>query len=70
MMMCIQNLVKLCAFSFKIWRKNQILMSIKGLISVANLRKIMIYDTNVYFVNDNVNAKFGLILTIRNQDIE
>ena len=50
--------------------KNQILTSIKGRNSVANLRKTIIYNTNVDLVNDNVNTKFGLILSIRSQDIE
>ena len=35
-------------------------MSIKGCNSVANLRKTMIYNTNVDLVNDNVYTKFGL----------
>ena len=30
----------------------------------------MIYNTNVDLVNDNEYAKFGLILSIRSQDIE
>ena len=30
----------------------------------------MIYNTNVDLVNDNVNTKFGQILTIHSQDIE
>ena len=45
-------------------------MSIKGRNSVANLRKTMINNTNVDLVNDNVFTKFGLILSIRSQDIE
>ena len=53
-----------------IWSKNQILESIKGNNSVANLRKPMIYNTNVDLVNDDVYTKFGLILSIRSQDIE
>ena len=44
-------------------------MSIKGRNSVANLRKTMIYNTNVHFVNDNVYTKFGLNRSIRFQDI-
>ena len=44
--------------------------SIKGQSSVANLRKIKIYNTNVDLVNDNVFTKFGLTLSIRSQDIE
>ena len=70
MIMCIQNLVKFCAFILKIWSKNLILESIKGPNSVANLRKTTIYFTDVYFVNDDVYTKFGLILSIRSQDIE
>ena len=42
----------------------------QGRNSVANLRKTMIYDTNVDLVNDNVYTKFGLNLSIRFQDIE
>ena len=70
MIMCIQNLVKFCPFILKIWSKNLIFESIKGRNSVANLRKTSIYFTNVEFVNDDVYTKFGLILSIRSQDIE
>ena len=70
MMMCIQNLVLFCPFVLKILSKNQILTSIKGRNSVANLRKTTIYYTNVDLVNDDVYTKFGLILSIRSQDIE
>ena len=67
MIMCIQNLVKFCQFILKIWSKNLILESIKGRNS---LRKTTIYFTNVDLVNDDVYTKFGLILSIRSQDIE
>ena len=70
MIMCIQNLVKFCPFILKIWSKNLILDSIKGLNSVANLRKTTIYFTNLDLVTDNVYTNFGLILSIRSQDIE
>ena len=70
MIMCIQNLVTFCQFVLKILSKNQILTSIKGRNSVANLRKTMIYNTNIDLVNDDVYTKFGLILSIRSQDIE
>ena len=70
MMMCIQNLVLFCQFVLKILSKNRILTSIKGSNSVANLRKTKIYNTNIDLVNDNVFTKFGLILSIRSQDIE
>ena len=70
MIMCIQNLVKLCPFILKIWSKNLIPESIKGRHSVANLRKTIIYFTNVDLVNADVYTKFGLILSIRSQDIK
>ena len=59
-----------CQFVFKILSKNQILTSIKGRNSVANLRKTKIYNTNLDLVTDNVYTNFGLILSIRSQDIE
>ena len=67
MMISIQNLVLFCQLVLK---KKQILTSIKGRNSVANLRKTKIYNTNVDLVNDNVYKKFGLNLSIRIQDIE
>ena len=70
MIKCILNLVSICLFFFKILSKNQILTSIKGHYSVANLRKTMIYDTNIHLVNDNVYTKFGLNRSIRLEDIE
>ena len=60
MMMCIQNLVSFCQFVLKILSKNRILTSIKGSNSVANLRKIKIFNTNIDLVN----------LFILSQDIE
>ena len=44
--------------------------SIKGRNSVANLRKMTIYNPNVDLVNDNVYTKFGLNKSIRSKDIE
>ena len=70
MIMCIQNLVSICLFFLKILSKNQILTSIKGRNSVANLRKTKIYNTKIDIVNDNVYTKFGLNLFILSQDIE
>ena len=70
MMMFIQNLVLFYQFVLKILSKNQILTSIKGRTSVANLRKTKIYNTNLDLVTDNVYTNFGLILSIRSQDIE
>ena len=68
--MCLQSSVSFCQFVLKILIKNQILTSIKGRNSVANLQKTMIYDTNVALVNDNVYTKFGLNRSVRFQDIE
>ena len=56
-MMCIQNLVLFCKFVLKILSKNQFLTSIKGCNSFANLRKTMIYNTNIDLVNDYVYTK-------------
>ena len=70
MIMSIQNLVPICLFFLKILSKNQILTSIKNGNSVANLRKTMIYNTNIDVVNDNVYTKFGHNRLIRFQDIE
>ena len=70
MIMCIQNLESICLFFLEIWSKFQILTSIKGRYSVANLRKTKIYNTNVDLVNDNRYTKFGLNRSIRFQDIE
>ena len=70
MIMYIQNLVKFCPFILKIWSKNQILESIKGRNSAANLRKKTIYYTNFDLVNDDVYTKSGIILSLRSQDIE
>ena len=70
MMMCIQSLILFCQFVLKIFSKNQILTLIKGRNSVANLRKTKIYNTNLDLVTDNVYTNFGLIVSIRSQDIE
>ena len=69
MMMCVQNLVSFCQFVLKILSKNQILTSIKGRNSVANLRKTKIYNTNLDLVTDNVYTNFGLILSISPQSL-
>ena len=67
MTMNIKNLVLFCQLVLK---KKQILTSIKGRNSVANLRKTKIYNTNVELVYDNVYTKFGLSLSIHSKDIE
>ena len=70
MIMCKQNLVKFCPFILKKWSKTLIFESIKDRNSVANLQKTTIYFNNVDLVNDDVYTQFGLILSIRSQDIE
>ena len=69
MIMCLHSLVSFCQFVLKILSKNQILRSNKDRNAVANLRKTMIYNTNVDLVND-VYSKFGLNRSIRFQYIE
>ena len=39
--------------------QNEILTSIKGRNSVANLQNLMLYNPNIDFINVNVNTKFG-----------
>ena len=68
--MCIQNLVLFCQFVHKILSKNQILTSIKGRNSVANLQKTKINNTILDLVTDNVYTNFRLNLSIRSQDVE
>ena len=58
--MCIQNVVKFCPSILKILRKNEFLTSIIGRYSVANLRKMKIYNTILDLLNDNVYTKFDL----------
>ena len=70
LIMCIQTLVSFCQFVLNILSKNQILTSIKGCNSVANLRKTTIYNTKVDLVDDNVFTKFGLNRSYYFQDIE
>ena len=70
MLMCIQNLVKFCSLVLKILSGNEILTSIKGRNSVANLRNLTLYYPNLDTINVNVYTKFGQILSIGSQDIE
>ena len=70
MLICIQNLVKFCPLVLKILSENEILTSIKGHNSVANLQKMTFYNPNLDLVNAHVYTNFGLILSIGSQDIE
>ena len=49
---------------------NEILMSIKGRNSLKIYRKITGNNPKLDIVNVDVHTKFGLILSIRSQDIE
>ena len=57
--MCIQILVKFCPFILKILSGNEILTSIKGHNSAANLQKMMLCNPNIDLVNANVYTNFG-----------
>ena len=69
-LMCIPNLVKFCPFIFKILSRNEILTSIKGRNSVANLQNLTLYIPNLDIISVNVYTKFSSILSIGSQDIE
>ena len=70
MMACIQNLVGFCQFVLKILSGNKILTSIKDRNSVKILRKMTGNNPKLDLVNVDVHTKYGLILSIRSQDIE
>ena len=57
MFMCIQNLVKFCPLVLKILSGNEILTSIKGHNSVANLRNLTLYNPNLDIIYVNVYTK-------------
>ena len=63
-MMCIQNVVSFCQFVLKKKKKK------KPNSDCCKFAKTMIYVTNVDLFNDNEYTQFGLILSIRSQDIE
>ena len=69
MLMCKQNFVKLCAFILMILSGNEILTSIKGYNSVANVKNVL-YNPNLDLINVNVYTNFGKIMSIHSQDIE
>ena len=70
MMTCIQNLDGFCQVVLKILSGNEILTPIKGRNSVKILRKMTGNNPKLDLVNVDVHTKFGLILSIRSQDIE
>ena len=62
--------VRFCQFILKILSGNEILTSIKGRNSLKIYRKITANNPKLDIVNVDVHTKFGLILSIRSQDIE
>ena len=70
MLMCIQNLVRLCQFLLKILSGNKILTSIKGCNTVKILRKMTGNNPKLDHVNVDVHTKFGQILSILSRDTE
>ena len=54
-----QSLVKFCLLVLKILSGNEILTSIEGRNSVANLRNLTLYNPNLDNINVNVYTKFG-----------
>ena len=61
MSMCIKNVVKFCSMVLKILSGNEILKSIKGCNSVANLRNLPLYNPNLDIINVNVYSIQNLI---------
>ena len=57
MIMCIQNLVLIGLFVFKILSKNLILMSIKGRYSVANLPKFELIQAFMHVLDTCKNEE-------------
>ena len=58
MLMCIPNLAKFCQLVLKILSGNEILTSIKGHNSVANLQNMTLYNPNIDLVNAIVYTNF------------
>ena len=65
-----KRLVRFCQFILKILSGNEILTSIKGRNSLKIYRKITGNNPKLDIVNVDEHTKFGLILSIRSQDIE
>ena len=64
MLMCIQKLVKFCPLVFKILSGNEILTSINGNNSVANLRNLTLYNPNLDMCIQNLVKFCTLVLNI------
>ena len=65
-----QILFKVHQFIHKILNGNEILTTNKGHNQVTNLRKLTCNNPNVDQVKVNTYTKFGLISSLRSQDIE
>ena len=59
MVMYIQNLVKFLYIRYQDIEQKPISDIHQGHNSIANLRKMTLYFTNIDLVNDNVYTKFG-----------
>ena len=59
MLMCKQNLVQFCPLVLKVLSGNEILTSIKGHNSVANLQNLALYNPNLDIIYVNVYTQFG-----------
>ena len=69
MLMCIQILVKFCLLVLNVLSGNEILTSIKGRNSVANLQKLTIYEilTSIKGRNSVANLRN---LTLKNPNLD
>ena len=68
--MQMQNLVKFYEFVPKIFGSNEIVTITKGRNCVVDLQKLTCNNPKLDLVNLNTYAKFGLIPSIRSQDIQ
>ena len=59
MLMCIEIMAKFYPLVLKILSGNEILTSIKGHNSVANLRNLTLYNLNLDIIYVNAYTKFG-----------
>ena len=54
-----RHMVKFCPLTLKILSGNEILTSTEGYNSVANVQKIVLYNSNLDVINVNVYTNFG-----------
>ena len=68
--MCTQNLDEFSPFILKILNGNEILTSVEGRNSAANLQRINGNNPNLYLVNIDMHTKFSQRMSFGSQDIE